>query len=165
MIYQLHSTQAWIAFAQGRFADAYALFFTAFDALKGGIAFDEPMLPRAALWAGMADQARGAADAQQRAGSHGRGINAAARASEAGIAALTGHKDEAAPIFRDAMRQWRELQCWFDLALCELDFVKFVGGESPDVEAAASEARTIFTRLGAPSLLERLDKAVGLPNP
>jgi hypothetical protein len=38
-----------------------------------------------------------------------------------------------------------------------------VGGESPEVEAAATEARSIFTRLGAPALLERLDEAVGLP--
>jgi hypothetical protein len=73
-----------------------------------------------------------------------------------------GNQDEAAATFRDAMRQWRELECWFDLALCELDFVNFVGGESPDVESAANEARAIFTRLGSPALLQRLDEAVGL---
>ncbi len=39
-----------------------------------------------------------------------------------------------------------------------------MGGESPDVEAAASEARSIFSRLAAPAFLRRLDEAVGLPN-
>ena len=164
VVYQAHSTKGWIAFAEGRFADAYAAYSTAVGAMGGGLASDEPMLARAALWAGMPEQARAAADAQHRGGSHGRGINAGARATEAGIAALTGQPDEAAATFRDAMRQWRDLGCWFDLALCELDYVKFVGGESPEVEAAATEARTIFTRLGAPALLERLDEAVGLPN-
>ena len=65
--------------------------------------------------------------------------------------------------FRDAIRQWREIGCWWDLALCELDFVRFVGGENPDAKAAADEARDIFTRLGAPAFLRRLNEAVGLP--
>ena len=163
--YQLTATKAWIAFMEGRFADAHALFATGMEILKGGISSDEPMMARSALWAGLAEQAQSAADAQRRAGTHGRWINAAARATAAGIAAMTGHPEEAAAGYRDAMRQWRELGCWFDLALCELDFVKFVGGESPDIEAAASEARATFTRLGAPGFLKRLDEAVGLPNP
>jgi hypothetical protein len=96
-------------------------------------------------------------------GSHARAINASLRAIDGGIAATSGQPEEAAIAFRDAMRQWREIEAWFDLALCELDFVRFVGGESPDVEAAATEARSIFTRLGAPSFLRRLDEAVGLP--
>ena len=64
---------------------------------------------------------------------------------------------------RDAIRQWRDIECWWDLALCELDFVRFVGGENPDAKAAADEARSIFTRLGAPAFLRRLNEAVGLP--
>jgi tetratricopeptide (TPR) repeat protein len=164
VVSQLNATRGWIAFVEGRFADAHTCYATALDALKGGISADEPMRARAALWAGKPELAQEAADAQQRAGSHGRGINASTRTTQAGIAALTGHKDEAAVAYRDAMHQWRELESLFDLALCELDFVKFVGGESPEVEAAASEARAIFTRLGAPALLKRLDEAVGLRN-
>ena len=163
VIFQLSATKGWIAFMEGRFADAYAFYATALDALKGGISPDEPMLARAALWAGMPEQARAAAEALRQSGSHGRASNAAAKATQAGVAALTGHLDEAVAGYRDAIRQWRDLACWFDLALCELDFVRFVGGESPEVEAAATEARSIFTRLGAPALLERLDEAVGLP--
>ena len=77
---------------------------------------------------------------------------------------MAGNHDEAAAAYRDAMRQWRDIEAWFDLAMCELDFVRFVGGESPDIEAAAGEARDIFSRLGATSFLRRLDEAVGLPN-
>jgi len=164
VIFQLTATKGWVAFMEGRFADAHALYATALDALKGGLSPDEPMLARAALWAGMPEQARAAAEALRQSGSHGRASNAAAKATQAGVAALTGHSDEAAAGYRDAIRQWRDLGCLFDLALCQLDFVKFVGGESPEVEAAATEARSIFTRLGAPALLERLDEAVGLSN-
>jgi class 3 adenylate cyclase/tetratricopeptide (TPR) repeat protein len=164
VIYELRITKGWIAFVEGRFADAFASYAAAFEALKGGISPDEPMLARCALWAGMPEQASAAAEIRRQSGSHGRGLNAGTRANEAGIAALTGHPDEAAAAYRDAIRQWRDLGCWFDLAMCELDFVKFVGGESPDVEAAADEARSIFTRLGAPALLQRLDEAVGLSN-
>ena len=96
-------------------------------------------------------------------GTHGRAVNANVRGMEAGIAAASGQLEEATLAYRDAIRQWRDLESWFDLALCELDFVQFVGGESPDVEAAAREAREIFTRLRAPAFLQRLDAAVGLP--
>jgi hypothetical protein len=82
---------------------------------------------------------------------------------DAGIAALTGQADEAAGGYRDAIRQWRNLEAWFELALCQLDFVRFVGGASPDVAAAAAEAREIFTRLGAPAFLQRLEEAVAVP--
>jgi class 3 adenylate cyclase/tetratricopeptide (TPR) repeat protein len=163
--YQLNTTRGWVAFAEGRFADAHSFYATAFEALKGGISADEPMVARSALWAGMPEKARAAAEAQRESGSHGRGLDAATRTNEGGIAALMGNPDEAAATFRDAMRQWRELECWFDLALCELDFVNFVGGESPEVEAAADEARAIFTRLGSAALLQRLDEAVGLSKP
>ena len=71
--------------------------------------------------------------------------------------------DQATGGYRDAIRQWRDIGAAFDLALCELDFVKFVGGENPEAKAAAEEAKSIFQRLGAPAFLQRLNDAVGLP--
>jgi class 3 adenylate cyclase/tetratricopeptide (TPR) repeat protein len=160
---QVDSLKGWIALVEGRFADAHAA-WSAAAAINGGFATTEaPLAARAALWAGDATQARAAADLARSVGGRGRAINASMRGMDAGIAALTGQADEAAGGYRDAIRQWRNLEAWFELALCQLDFVRFVGGASPDVAAAAAEAREIFTRLGAPAFLQRLEEAVAAP--
>ncbi len=163
VIAQLHSLKGWTALAEGRFADAHAEESAAATINPGLAASELPVAARAALWAGNPTQAREAADQLRSLGTHGRAINANLRGVDAGVAALTGQPEEAAVAYRDAMRQWRDLECWFDLALCELDFVRFVGGESPDIMAAAEEARGVFTRLGASGFLRCLNEAVGLP--
>jgi class 3 adenylate cyclase/tetratricopeptide (TPR) repeat protein len=160
---QLHSTKALIALAEGRFSDAFTHASAAASANPGFATIEGPAAFRAALWAGNTAGASEAAAHFRAQGSHGRAINAHGRGIDAGLLAIQGQAEEATAAYRDAIRQWRDLSSWFDLALCELDFVRFVGGESPDVEAAAKEAREIFTRLGAPTLLQRLDEAVGLP--
>jgi class 3 adenylate cyclase/tetratricopeptide (TPR) repeat protein len=159
----LHSIRGWIALAEGRFPDAHLEASAGVAANPGIAGSDLPVAARAALWAGNPTDASEAADMLRSMGSHGRAINANLRGIGAGIAAASGRIDDAGAAYRDAIRQWREMEAWFDLALCELDFVHFVGGESPDIESAASEARSIFTRLGAPGFLRRLDEAVGLP--
>jgi class 3 adenylate cyclase/tetratricopeptide (TPR) repeat protein len=164
VIGQFHSVRGWIALAEGRFADAHDEASAGVAANPGIALTDLPIAARAALWAGDATQAAEAADKLRAQGSHARAINAGLRAIDGGLAGMAGRHEDAAAAYRDAMRQWREIEAWFDLAMCELDFVRFVGGESPDIEAAASEARSIFTRLGATSFLRRLDEAVGLPN-
>jgi len=163
LVGQLQDFRAWIALVEGRFADAHAE-ASAVAGINSGYATSAlPVAARAALWAGDATQARTAADLFRLVGSHGRAINASLRGIDAGIAALTGQAGEAAAGYRDAIRQWRDLEAWFDLALCQLDYVRFVGGASPDVAAAAAEAREIFTRLGAPAFLQRLEEAVAVP--
>ena len=159
----LHSLKGWVALVEGHFADACAEFSAAAATDGGWVTTESHGAARAALWAGDAAQARGAADLLRSVGSHGRGINAHVRVMDAGIAALSGQADEAAAGYRDAIRQWHDLEAWFDLALCQLDYVRFVGGNSPDVAAAATEAREIFTRLGAPAFLQRLEEAVAVP--
>ena len=164
VLQQMHSLKGWISLVEGRFGDAHAEAMAAATMNPANAPSDLPLAARAALWAGLPDQAREAADKLRALGSHGRAINAHLRSMDAGVAALQGQPEEAATAYRDTIRRWRDLECWFDMALCQLDFVRFVGGESPDIEAAASEARTIFTRLGAAAFLKRLDEAVGLPN-
>jgi tetratricopeptide (TPR) repeat protein len=160
---QLHSTKGWIAFAEGRFADAHAEALAGVSANPGIAVSDLPVAARAALWAGSPRQAEEAVAQLRALGSHGRAVNANLRGIEAGVQSASGNTEDAAVAYRDAMRQWRDMEAWFDLALCELDFVRFVGGENPDVMAAADEARSIFTRLGAPGFLRRLNESVGLP--
>jgi hypothetical protein len=86
-------------------------------------------------------------------------VEGSRRTIAAGVGALTG---EAAVVeaYRDAMRIWRELELFFPLALCQLDFVTLAGGDEPDAAAAAAEARQIFERLRARPFLARLDRAM-----
>ena len=160
---QLASIEASLALISGAYDDAQAAALRSVSINAGAASDDLPVAARAALWAGRPEVARDAVDRLRAVGSHGRALNANLHSIEAGLAASDGRPDEAAAGYRDAMRDLRDLEAWFDLALCELDFVRFVGGESPDVEAAASEAREIFTRLGAQAFVQRLDQAVGLP--
>jgi class 3 adenylate cyclase/tetratricopeptide (TPR) repeat protein len=164
IVQQLSSTLAWVAIVEGRFADAHAAAATSFADNSANASLDLPLAARAAVWDGNLAQAQAAADSLRSLGIHGRAINASLHGMDAGIAALSGQPEQAAAAYRDAIRQWRDIECWFDLALCELDYVRLVGGENPDIEAAASEARSIFTRLGSPAFLRRLDEAVGLPS-
>jgi class 3 adenylate cyclase/tetratricopeptide (TPR) repeat protein len=160
---QMKSTRAWLALVGGEFGEAFDEAWA--DALinRSNASEDLPVAARAALWAGNAGDAKRAEDELASIGIHGRAINASLRTIEAGLAALAGDTETATTGYRDAIRQWRDLGTVFDLALCELDFVKFVGGENPDAKAAAEEAESIFRRLGAPAFLQRLNDAVGLP--
>jgi tetratricopeptide (TPR) repeat protein len=87
----------------------------------------------------------------------GRVTDAVRAEGQASLAALAGHRAEAAAGFREAVRQWREAGLEFEVALCELNFVRLVGGREAD--AAAGDAREIFLRLGAEPFLDRLEEA------
>jgi hypothetical protein len=160
---QIKSTRAWLALVGGEFGEAFEEAWTDASINRSNASDGLPVAARAALWAGNADDAKRAADELASIGIHGRAINASLRTIEAGLAALARETETATTGYRDAIRQWRDLGTAFDLALCELDFVKFVGGENPDAKAAAEEAQSIFQRLGAPAFLQRLNDAVGLP--
>lgn len=163
MVGQVKSLRSWLALLAGEFGKAFDEAWENTSINPSNVADDLPVAARAALWAGRPDDARRAAEALASLGIHGRAINASLTTIEAGIAALTGETEHATTAYRDAIRQWRDIGAVFDLALCELDFVKLVGGENPDAKSAAEEAESIFRRLGAPALLQRLNDAVGLP--
>jgi class 3 adenylate cyclase/tetratricopeptide (TPR) repeat protein len=163
VIGQINSTKAWLALLAGEFGQAYEESWRNVAINRANASDDLPVAARAALWAGRVDDAKRAADELASIGTHGRALNASLRTIEAGLSALSGETEQATALYRDAIRQWRDLGTTFDLALCELDFVKLVGGENPDAKAAAEEAESIFRRLGAPAFLQRLNDAVGLP--
>ncbi|MFI5255156.1 MAG: hypothetical protein ACHQ15_06850, partial [Candidatus Limnocylindrales bacterium] len=125
-----------------------------------------PYAARCALWSG--DATAAAADLEQLDATDRRGpmIEADRRTIRAGIAALEGRLADAVAGYRDAARRWRDLGVGFDLALCDLDAVRFLGDADPKLaHEAADEARGIFTRLGAKPFLARLDVAVERPSP
>jgi hypothetical protein len=158
----VEAARGWVALAQGQYLDAYAASHRSAVLSKVNIADDLPVAARGALWAGDVDRARSAVEEFRTSGIHGRAIHTNRLIVEAGIAALEGRMEDAVNNYRDAQRQWRDLGAWFDLAMTGLDLVRLVGGERPDIEAAATEAREIFTRLGTPVMLQRLDESLGI---
>ncbi len=113
---------------------------------------------RSALWLGDVERARAALAGMKTF--RGRWIAATRLTAEAGLAALEGRVEEAAEAYREAIEDWRTLECTLDLALCELDLVLLLGPDHPDA-TAAKEAKDIFTQLGAKPFLEQLDRAAG----
>ena len=78
----------------------------------------------------------------------------------AAIDAMEGHPDEAASAFRAARGVLREIGHVFEEARVVIDEAIVLGGDHPDVVAAAPEARAVFGRLGAQPYLDRLDRLV-----
>jgi len=159
---QLESARGWVALVEGRYLDAHSAAQRSLMLVRAAMNDDMPVAARSALWAGDLELARGAATELRASGIHGRAIHTSLLGIEAGVAALEGRMEEAVSAYRDAQRRWRDLSVWFELALSELDLIRLVGGERPEIDAAATEAREIFTRLGTPTFLRHLDEAMGL---
>jgi class 3 adenylate cyclase/tetratricopeptide (TPR) repeat protein len=163
IVSQLEGACGWVALVEERYLDAHAAAHRSTELVLAASADDTPVAARGALWAGDVGLAREAAEELRVSGIHGRAVHTSLVGIEAGVAALEGRKEDAANGYRDAQRRWRDLEAWFELALSELDLIRLVGGERPEVDAAANEAREIFTRLGARTLLGRLDEVMGIP--
>jgi class 3 adenylate cyclase/tetratricopeptide (TPR) repeat protein len=158
----LPAALGWAKLVAGEYEEAAAESFRSIISALGAVD-DLPVAARASLWARRPEDARRALDDLKAIGSHGRMIHAVVDTIEAGLAAADDRLEDAAALYGQAIDHWRELESLFDLALCELDFVRFVGGERPDVLAAAEEARRIFADIPSPPFLRRLDAALGLP--
>lgn len=113
------------------------------------------MAGRAALWLRDLDGVRVALEGLQSTGTSGPWTENTRRTLEAGLAGLEDGMDHAVALYREAAGVWRDLDVPFDLALCQLDFVKLFAGEH-DAKAAAEEARAIFQALGATPFLDML---------
>ncbi len=146
-----------VATVAGRLADAY-------ESGMAGVALGyEPALAsaewatRAALWLGDPARVRMALELYEARPDRGRVVAVTRQTLRAGLQALLGERDAAMAAYRDAIRRWRDMDVPFMLGLCLLDVATLVGPREPEARAAADEARAIFTRLGSPPLLARLD--------
>ena len=63
-------------------------------------------------------------------------------------------------LYRDALREWRDLGLVWDEALCGLDMATLLDLTDPEVRAAATAAREIMVRLEAAPFVARLDAAM-----
>jgi hypothetical protein len=90
----------------------------------------------------------------------GRYFGACRRTLMAGRDALEGRLEESAAGYRTAAGILRDLDVPLELGYCLLESATLIGPDDPAARAAGAEAREIFTTLGSPPLLARLD--VGL---
>jgi hypothetical protein len=118
---------------------------------------------RAALWMGDASGAAGDLAELDGSGAHGPAIDADRKTIRAGIAALEGRSAEAVPIYREALRAWRDLGLAWDEALCGLDMATLLDPSEPEVRGAGESSREILVRLGAKPFIARLDAATSRP--
>ena len=111
---------------------------------------------RLALWTGNVDQAR-AAHAAFPAARSGRMVVAQAADMAAIVAALDGRTDDALRSFRQAVEVVRDLDVRGRLGAYLTDLAIALPPSVPGVRDAAAESRQIWTDLGSPSMLARLD--------
>jgi hypothetical protein len=153
----------YVAFVAGRLGEARTAWLPAAEfwagSWAGGLARCL-LAARAALWAGDAAAARDDLAALDASGFHGPAIEADRRTIQAGIAALEGRPADALPLYREALRAWRDLGLAWDEALCGLDMAQLLDPDEPEVRAAADTAREILVRLEAAPFLARLDAAL-----
>ena len=88
----------------------------------------------------------------------GEWIGNVRRSLEAAIVALDGRTDEAAAIYAEALKSWRNLQLPFDHAMTVVDALPVLAATLlPD--GAVDDARAFLQRIGAQPALARLDQA------
>jgi class 3 adenylate cyclase/tetratricopeptide (TPR) repeat protein len=146
-------------FWEGRLTDAHAKFTELAARYRFNASGWWMSACRAALWDRDAAAARKDLDALDALGVHGPAIEATRVGIRAGIAALEGRTTDALGLYRDALRAWRDLDVAVEGGMTAIDMNLLLDRTDPEVGEAARSARELFTRLGAVTLLERLDTA------
>ncbi|CAN5718265.1 hypothetical protein BH24CHL5_BH24CHL5_07280 [soil metagenome] len=111
-----------------------------------------------ALWMGEPERAREAAQRLLDMRAPGRMFRLLSGQARAHLAALDGRMEEALALYRETANGWRDSGVTLALGLLLTDMAVALDRSDPEVAAAADEAREIWTRLGSPPLLARLDQ-------
>jgi class 3 adenylate cyclase len=124
-----------------------------------------PIAGRAAIWAGDAGEARRFRDLLDSTPLRGTTLDHDRSAIRAGVAALEGRPAEAADLYVEALRGFKDQGVVFDFALGALDVATVLADadRGPDVVAAIETARATFARLGAQPFANRLEAALANP--
>jgi len=156
----VRDTRGHLAFIEGRLDQAYDDEMAAAAMISWSAPSAYLTAARAALW--LKDSVRaGTALERLDATTHGPAIAAAHAEIAAGLLALAGDAGTASLRYREVLGAWRDLGLPWDVALTAIDMATLLGPTGPGVEAAAAEARTTFTRLGAVRLSTRLADVMG----
>ena len=164
LLTSLYIAKAYEAFGRGQLADARAELSRLAETSAANLADALEQRARAALWLGDVEAARADLAAIDEFGAHGPAIETGRATIRAGIAALEGRSADAFALYRDALREWRDLGLAWDEALCGLDMATLLDPADPEVRAAADAAREILVRLEAVPFLARLDAAMAIPD-
>ena len=151
-----------MAFTEGRYDHARSLGVEFGGLFHQALALARLFAARCALLARDRDAAAEDLDVAEAAGQRGRAFDADRTTIKAGIAALDGRGRESLALYREALREWRELGTVWDEAMCAIDMATLLDPSDPEVSAAADSAMMILTRLGAKPFLERLELAMAV---
>ena len=154
-------TDGLVAFAVSDLEEARQAFHHAASLYSPLLPIAIPRAARSGLWLGEGTAAAADLEALETSGFHGPAIEADRRTIRAGLAALDHRPAEALPLYREALRSWRDLGLAWDEALCGIDMAILLDPAEPEVRAAAESAREILVRLGAKPFIARLDTALG----
>jgi hypothetical protein len=91
-------------------------------------------------------------------GARGRAMDADRSAISAGLAALAGDAGTALAGYRAAIAAFRDLGLPWDEACAAFEAATMLDGQDAEIDGWLENARTIFTRIGAAVMLERLDE-------
>ena len=108
------------------------------------------------------DRASVASDlvALEATGVHGPAMEARFTSMRAGLAALDGRPGDAIPLYRDAIRRFRDLGLPLDESFTAIEMATLLDPNHPDVRAITGAAREILTRIGARPFVARLQAAL-----
>ena len=147
----------------GRLTEAFEAGMAAAGHAMDVSAYGAELAARAAFWMGDAQRAHLAVEAHLARPDRGRVIAADRLVMAAGLRAIDGDPAGALPDFRSALAVYRDLDIAVLLGLNLITVALVVGPEIAEARAAADEAREIFTRLGSPPMLARLDAGLARP--
>jgi class 3 adenylate cyclase/tetratricopeptide (TPR) repeat protein len=159
----LEATKALEAFGTGRLANARMSWLRIAELSATNLPVSMARGARAALWLRDAVGARSDLATLDASGVHGPAVEADRATIRAGIAALEGRPTDAATLYRDALRSWRDLGLAWDEALTGIDMAMLLDPADPWVRASAEAAREILVRLEATPFIARLDAALTRP--
>ncbi len=157
---ELTDASAAVAFANGDLGEAARLWREIAAMSPINAPYVLPRAARASLWLREVEATAVDLVAFEATGIHGPASLAARLTIRAGLAALDGRVGEAGSLYRDAIRQWRELGLPWDIALTTLDMAHLLGPDGPGVREGATEARSILVGLRARPMIEQLDRAM-----
>jgi hypothetical protein len=119
----------------------------------------------AALWDGDLESLQRIHRGMEEMGGRGLLVAAQRRAMKAGIDALEGRRTDAVAGYRQAIRELDELGAVLDGLLTAIDMATALGPAEPEVRTQIAAARATAERLGARSLLDRIDSIMQQPAP
>ena len=147
----------WVAIAEGRLTDA----IRESNAIGGNWAVWGAIgRARAAIRGHDLVAARAAVDSAELAEELGATADIERAGLAAGVAALSGRRDEAIAGYHEALRLARQVGNVGSLTDQLVDAVYVLGPDDPDTPGFAAEARAIYERAGARAYLDRLDEAL-----